>query len=52
MHGKFITVEGIDGAGKSTLMKCIMGMVKPESGSIQLSMDGVSHDLTQLSVWW
>ena len=47
--GETVVLLGTNGNGKSTLMKCIMGMVKPESGSIQLSMDGVSHDLTQLS---
>ena len=48
-QGQTVALLGTNGNGKSTLMKCIMGMVKPESGSIRLSLDGVSHDLTQLS---
>ena len=44
-----MTLLGTNGNGKSTLMKCVMGMVKPEKGSIHLEMDGVDHDLTQLS---
>jgi len=57
LHGVSLTIEngqtvallGTNGNGKSTLMKCVMGMVKPDKGSIRLEMDGVTHDLTQLS---
>ena len=57
LHGVSITVEsgetvallGTNGNGKSTLMKCVMGMVKPTRGSVVLRMDGKSHDLTRLS---
>ncbi len=48
-QGQTVTLLGTNGNGKSTLMKCVMGMVKPEKGSIHLEMDGVDHDLTQLS---
>jgi branched-chain amino acid transport system ATP-binding protein len=48
-QGQTVVLLGTNGNGKSTLMKCIMGMVKPESGSIILDLDGQKHDLTRLS---
>ncbi len=48
-QGQTVVLLGTNGNGKSTLMKCVMGMVKPESGSIILDLDGQKHDLTQLS---
>jgi branched-chain amino acid transport system ATP-binding protein len=48
-QGQTVVLLGTNGNGKSTLMKCIMGMVKPESGSITLDLDGQKHDLTRLS---
>ncbi len=36
---------GTNGNGKSTLMKCIMGMVRPSAGTIVAQIDGRSHDL-------
>jgi branched-chain amino acid transport system ATP-binding protein len=44
-----VVLLGTNGNGKSTLMKCIMGMVRPSAGSIGAVIDGVSHDLTKLS---
>jgi branched-chain amino acid transport system ATP-binding protein len=44
-----VALLGTNGNGKSTLMKCVMGMVRPTRGSIVLQMDGVEHDLTRLS---
>ncbi len=40
---------GTNGNGKSTLMKCVMGMVRPTQGSVVLTLDGEKHDLTRLS---
>ena len=40
---------GTNGNGKSTLMKCVMGMVRPTRGSVFLSLDNQKHDLTKLS---
>ena len=36
---------GTNGNGKSTLMKCIMGMVRPSAGTIIAEIDGQKHDL-------
>ena len=36
---------GTNGNGKSTLMKCIMGIVRPHEGSITAEIDGINHDL-------
>jgi branched-chain amino acid transport system ATP-binding protein len=44
-----VALLGTNGNGKSTLMKCVMGMVRPGKGSISLSMDGKTFDLTKLS---
>jgi branched-chain amino acid transport system ATP-binding protein len=44
-----VALLGTNGNGKSTLMKCVMGMVRPTKGSISLSLDGSKHDLTRLS---
>lgn len=48
-HGQTVALLGTNGNGKSTLMKCVMGMVKPTSGSIVLQIEGKSHDLTKLT---
>jgi branched-chain amino acid transport system ATP-binding protein len=47
--GTTVALLGTNGNGKSTLMKCIMGMVRPTQGSVVLTMDGETHDLTRLS---
>jgi len=44
-----VALLGTNGNGKSTLMKCVMGMVRPTRGSIVLQLEGVEHDLTRLS---
>ena len=44
-----VALLGTNGNGKSTLMKCVMGMVRPTRGSIALVMDGRTFDLTKLS---
>jgi branched-chain amino acid transport system ATP-binding protein len=47
--GETVALLGTNGNGKSTLMKCIMGMVRPTRGSVTLTLDDRSHDLTRLS---
>ncbi len=53
LHGVSVTVEpgetvvllGTNGNGKSTLMKCVMGILRPQSGAIYLEADGERIDL-------
>ena len=47
--GKTVALLGTNGNGKSTLMKCVMGMVRPTKGSVVLTLDDRAHDLTRLS---
>jgi branched-chain amino acid transport system ATP-binding protein len=57
LHGLSIAVReketvallGTNGNGKSTLMKCVMGMVRPTKGRVVLTLDGKDFDLTKLS---
>ncbi len=44
-EGETVALLGTNGNGKSTLMKCIMGMVKPFAGTIEAEIDGVKHNL-------
>src|SRR5437667_9280859 len=44
-HAETVVLLGTNGNGKSTLMKCIMGMLRPSSGSIIAEIDGKRHDL-------
>ena len=43
--GETVVLLGTNGNGKSTLMKCVMGMVPACAGSITAEIDGVRHDL-------
>jgi branched-chain amino acid transport system ATP-binding protein len=43
--GETVVLLGTNGNGKSTLMKCIMGLVQPSQGSIVAEIDGIYHDL-------
>jgi len=53
LHGVSLTVEagetvvllGTNGNGKSTLIKCIMGMLTPAAGQVYLERDGARIDL-------
>jgi branched-chain amino acid transport system ATP-binding protein len=47
--GETVALLGTNGNGKSTLMKCIMGLVRPARGRISLTVDGEAHDLTRLT---
>ena len=48
-QGETVVLLGTNGNGKSTLLKCVMGIVRPTQGSVTLTIDGVRHDLTRLS---
>ena len=43
--GQTVVLLGTNGNGKSTLMKCVMGMLAPTAGRIVAEIDGVRHDL-------
>ena len=43
--GETVVLLGSNGNGKSTLLKCIMGIITPMSGEIVLNVDGESIDL-------
>jgi branched-chain amino acid transport system ATP-binding protein len=43
--GETVTLLGTNGNGKSTLMKSIMGIVRPSAGRITAEIDGVTYDL-------
>src|SRR5579859_113415 len=40
-----VALLGTNGNGKSTLLKCIMGIVRPSAGSITADIDGSQHEL-------
>ena len=46
--GETVALLGANVNGKSTLIKCIMGLVRPTRGTITLEIDGTTHDLTRL----
>jgi branched-chain amino acid transport system ATP-binding protein len=44
-----VVLLGTNGNGKSTIMKCIMGLVRPSAGTVVAEIDGVRHDLARLT---
>jgi branched-chain amino acid transport system ATP-binding protein len=47
--GETVALLGTNGNGKSTLIKCVMGLTRPLAGSIVAEIDGTRHDLTRKS---
>ncbi len=43
--GETVALLGTNGNGKSTLIKCVMGLLTPAEGSIKAEIDGVTHEL-------
>ena len=48
-EGETVALLGTNGNGKSTLIKCIMGLLRPDAGEIHLESDGGRIDLTKRS---
>ena len=48
-EGETVALLGTNGNGKSTLIKCVMGIVPLQAGEIFLETDGVRVDLTRKS---
>jgi branched-chain amino acid transport system ATP-binding protein len=48
-QGETVALLGTNGNGKSTLMKCLMGMVRPTRGAIELTIDGRAVNLVGMS---
>jgi len=46
-EGEFVTIIGANGAGKTTIMKCIMGLLHPRSGKVLFR----GRDLTRRPPW-
>lgn len=44
-EGEIVTLIGSNGAGKSTILKCISGLIRPRSGRIRYA----GNDITQLA---
>jgi branched-chain amino acid transport system ATP-binding protein len=47
--GQTVALLGTNGNGKSTLMKCVMGLLRPSAGTVVAEIDGKRHDLTRLT---
>jgi len=47
--GQTVALLGTNGNGKSTLMKCVMGLLRPMAGEITAEIDGKTLDLTRMS---
>lgn len=48
-QGETVALLGTNGNGKSTLIKCVMGMMRPTAGQIELNVDGQRHNLIGMS---
>src|SRR5476651_586069 len=47
--GETVVLLGTNGNGKSTLMKCIMGIVPVRAGRLVAEIDGAEHDLASMA---
>lgn len=44
-EGKVIGILGINGAGKSTILKCIAGVIRPDKGKILIDGEAINSNL-------
>ena len=47
--GETVVLLGTNGNGKTTLMRSIMGQIRPTAGSIRAAIDGTTVDVVGLS---
>lgn len=47
--GELVALLGVNGNGKTTLLNCILGFIRPKSGRILFETDSKTFDLMQLS---
>lgn len=47
--GETIAMLGTNGNGKSTLLKCLTGQIRPSKGRVLAHIDGTTHDLSRLA---
>ena len=47
--GETVALLGTNGNGKSTLIKCVMGVLRPSAGRVLLTIDGKTHDVSTLA---
>ena len=47
--GETVVLLGTNGNGKSTLIKCIMGMISPTAGELYIEIDGQRTDLAEMA---
>jgi len=48
-EGETVALLGANGNGKSTVMKCVMGIVRPSAGRVTAVIDGVRHNLVGMA---
>lgn len=50
LQGDFVVLRGVNGSGKSTMIKIILGLQKPDSGNVRLFGQSPTTPEAKLSV--